>query len=77
MYTQIGCAAVAPFAAGHGPVVCARDAAGVPRVLVTQDNYPMWGTADHQSTIAGGMPHESAAGAMKMAQAAQNALDLP
>jgi hypothetical protein len=68
MFLRIGCPA-ANWAANHGPLVCARDAAMKPTVVVTRADYPGWGAADHQNTIKGGMPHESAAGANKLGAA--------
>lgn len=76
MYDTIGCNAVAAFAAGHPARVCVR-AAGAPRVVVTRDSFPGWGAGDHQSTVIGGMPHESAAGANKMGAAVVAADALP
>jgi hypothetical protein len=48
-----------------------------PRVVITQDNFAPWGPADHQTTVAGGMPHESAAGANKLGAAIVAADALP
>jgi hypothetical protein len=62
MYNQIGCGAVAPFVAGHGPMVCESDN-GKPMVVITRGQYPGWGAAMHQNTVIGGMPHENADGA--------------
>jgi hypothetical protein len=58
MYSTIGCGA---YVQGHGPVVCESDG-NTPMVVITRDGYPGWNFQDHQSTIAGGMPHESMAG---------------
>lgn len=77
MYDSIGCNAVAAFAAGHVARVCARDAARNPLVVITQDNFAGWGPGDHQDTIVGGMPHESAAGANKLGAAIVAADRLP
>jgi hypothetical protein len=77
MYDTIGCNAVAAFAAGHPARVCARNAGNAPRVVVTRDAYAGWGAGDHQDTIVGGMPHESAAGANKLGAALVAADALP
>lgn len=77
MYDTIGCNAVAAFAAGHPARVCARNAGNAPRVVITRDAYAGWGPADHQDTIIGGMPHESAAGANKLGAAIVAADGLP
>jgi len=73
MFTQAGCAG---FAAAHGPVVCSRNA-GKPSVVVTRSAYPGWGPADHQTTVIGGMPHESPAGADKLGAGINAADALP
>jgi hypothetical protein len=57
--------------------VCARDAAKRPIVVITQDNFPGWAAADHQDTVLGGMPHESAQGANKLGAALRAADMLP
>jgi hypothetical protein len=62
MYNAIGCAANGPYVVGHGPMVCEKDG-DEPMVAITRDDYPGWGFMHHQSTVIGGMPHESAAGA--------------
>jgi hypothetical protein len=74
MFTQIGCVG---FAAAHGPMVCARDAAGKPVVVVTRSAYPGWAAADHQTTVIGGMPHESPSGADKLGAGINAADALP
>jgi hypothetical protein len=76
MYNAIGCNGVA-FAIGHAARVCARNGGNAPRVVVTRDGFPGWGPGDHQDTIIGGMPHESAAGANKLGAAIVAADALP
>jgi hypothetical protein len=76
MYDTIGCNAVAAYAAGHAPLVCAR-AGRAPLVVITRDAFPGWGPGDHQTTIIGGMPHENAAGANKLGAAIVAADALP
>ena len=77
MYISIGCNGAAAFAANHPARVCQRDAAMNPIVVITQSNFAGWGAADHQDTIIGGMPHESAAGANKLGAALVAADALP
>ncbi|HEX8114903.1 MAG TPA: hypothetical protein VF516_44540 [Kofleriaceae bacterium] len=77
MYISIGCNGAAAFAANHPARVCQRDAAMNPIVVITQSNFAGWGAGDHQDTIIGGMPHESAAGANKLGAALVAADALP
>jgi hypothetical protein len=80
MYNALGCNQVAAYAANHPAVVCKRDPmTNAPLVVVTSNNYQAlgWGPNDHQRTIQGGMPHESATGADKMGTLIRDADALP
>lgn len=68
MYNAIGCDAKGAYVIGHGPIVCEADG-NVPKVVITRDDYPGWGAQHHQNTVTGGMPHENAAGAVKLGAA--------
>lgn len=76
MYDQAGCPA-AQWAKSHGAIVCQRDNAMNPIVVITESDFAMWGAADHQNTIIGGMPHESPAGANKIGAAIVTADNKP
>ena len=80
MYNSIGCNKVQPYTPNHPAVVCLRDPmTNAPLVVVTSNNYAAlgWGPADHQRTIVGGMPHETAQGADKMGALIREADALP
>jgi hypothetical protein len=79
MWDSVGCSAApggVAFAPAHAARVCTR-VAGQPMLAITQDAFAGWAAADHQTTVVGGMPHESALGANKMGAAAVAADALP